>query len=186
MGLTLKGAVEKSIEAWEELAERGCRKHDIGMLSGYDLLCPLCHYNQEQTGGRLQGCSYCPLPGEGRCRCEIDGTYFSSWCDAGTEPERKHYAHLFLEQLRQIKLPEEKEEWEDVTSKCTVVFEHDLGKTGGSCIEVLHNDGWIMELGVGAGEHRISGLVKGGKYEIEDCGTVYNDPQHLFKVWKKL
>ncbi len=125
MTLTKLEAINKSIEAWEELAERGCKKGDIEWLGRYAWSCPLCQYTVDTRNySDLRGkCDECPLPGNCTFRC-VGTTPFGQWQDANTPTDRKHYAHLFLEVLYQVKrdyVPEPepvKKEWVDITQEC--------------------------------------------------------------------
>ena len=99
MRLTKKKAIEISIELWTCLAETGV--DDKGEWEGWekygemDSDCALC----ECAGGV---CSRCPYRKQFSHCCDY-GTPFDRWDIARTIKERKKYALLFLEQLKELK-----------------------------------------------------------------------------------
>lgn len=106
MILTKKKALAITIELWEWLAETGKGK---GSWSGWDkygrmgAYCPVCEYAARHD--RRFGCEGCPIKDKfGSCY----STYYRYWEDADTTDDseysdnRKKYATLFLEQLRQL------------------------------------------------------------------------------------
>ena len=95
MKLTKKKAKEICIELWTWLAETGRRKGRWPGWKKYGRMlanCPFCEYYVEQNNG---GCPACPI-----ALCRFDDS-FSQWCDATTSAQRKKYAKIFLEKIRE-------------------------------------------------------------------------------------
>ncbi len=97
--------------------------------------------------------------------------------------EARYPAILLGKEVWREKPAKLKEEWVDVTGECTVSLEHLHG--GRACVLISHGVGWVMELGVGVGIERVP-PCNDGVYKIEDCGVNCGDPQHTFRVWKKV
>ena len=74
------------------------------------------------------------------------------------------------------------EEWVDVTHECTARLE-DLGSGMGTCVVVSHDGKWLIELGVGTAKERLS---HEGDYRVEDLGSYYEDPHHMFRILKRV
>jgi len=107
MRLTKKKAIEISIELWTWLAETGKEKWEWSGWKKYGHMlcnCALCEYDNracERLGG--EWCSHCPYYKRfGDCQGEEEFTAYANWAEAETEEERKKYAALFLEQLKQL------------------------------------------------------------------------------------
>ena len=102
MKLTREQAIDLSIELWEWCAKTGKQKHrwfkwkEFGVIEGH---CFLCEY-QEQEAPNGTNCTNCPFM-EKSDSCY--DTYFADWCKAKNVEERKKYAALFLEQLKELK-----------------------------------------------------------------------------------
>ena len=101
MKLTAREAVEKSIELWEWLAETGGEKDCWPEWKEYGYvqsLCFLCEFDAEERNA----CEACPYHKHYECYCDDDDTPFFKWAEVKTNPHRKKYAKLFLEQLKTI------------------------------------------------------------------------------------
>jgi len=101
MRLTKKKAIDISIELWIWLAETGSEFKS--RWEGWDkyeemfCYCALCEY-----AFRHGDCNDCPYYKKfGEC-CE-DTHPYHQWENAESIEERRKYAELFLEQLRQLK-----------------------------------------------------------------------------------
>ena len=106
MELTKEQAIDKSIELWEFLAKTGDGKGNWSRWGEFKLMgsnfCFLCEYDVNL--GSLEvtndGCPHCPYFQKfGSCE---NGVY-AGWQDAVTRINRKKYAKLFLEQLKELK-----------------------------------------------------------------------------------
>lgn len=201
MELTKEKAIDISIELWTWLAETGEAKKSAwpgwGKYNKIINNCPLCEYSVQswERGHRMDSdmdgehCrEFCPLRGKSKTdfvgyMCEAEGTNYRKWCKVGIGLNKKRYASKFLEELKALEKPKRKEEWVDVTVELDVRFEH-LGDDG-SCMLISHGGEWLLELGVG-NDARLSFAANGGQYKIKDCGQRWGDPQHMFKVLKKV
>lgn len=105
MRLTKKKALEIAIELWIWLAESGSayKKKWIGWKKYGDMQddCPLCEYDAKHNHCQHNHCLSCPLEQTYMDGCY--GAYFNEWDGAKTKRERKKYAALFLEQLKELK-----------------------------------------------------------------------------------
>ena len=92
--LTKKKAIEISIELWTWLAETGSEeKGGWSGWNGYGVMqgnCALCEYDAQKEND----CLACPI------NCSLSP--FARWWYANTIEERKKYASLFLEQLKEL------------------------------------------------------------------------------------
>lgn len=110
MRLTKKKAIEIVIELWTWLAETGCeRKIEWTEWDKYGEMendCPLCQYRNQSKRHTHGYCPTCPYYKMYGC-CYTPGglgfTLYEEWEVAGTKTERKKYAKLFLEQLKQLR-----------------------------------------------------------------------------------
>ena len=104
MILTKKKAIEISIELWEWMAETGAEdKHMWEGWKKYGRMCahcPLCEYVTRRDAA-FRNCLSCPLASYSLKNCYLSA--FADWTEAKTEVDRKKYAKLFLEQLRELK-----------------------------------------------------------------------------------
>ncbi|MBA7637622.1 hypothetical protein ES703_45268 [subsurface metagenome] len=111
MRLTKKKAIEISIALWTWLAKTG--EPLKVRWAGWDKYgympaeCSLCEYSErkaDRANGDKDVCCYCPYYKMfGYCTDVKDPiTPYDSWDMAETEQERKKYAGLFLEQLKQL------------------------------------------------------------------------------------
>ena len=109
--LTKKKAIEISIELWTWLAETGV--DDKGEWEGWekygdmDNTCALCEYSNRL---RLLGEGSCEPEACGKCPyyqafgfCWERRANFDEWRNEKLLEERKKYATLFLEQLKELK-----------------------------------------------------------------------------------
>ena len=113
MKLTKKQAIDRSIKEWTWLAETGELKEDWPGWKGYVPVrnyCFLCGYCGADPLTNYVNCKECPL-GWGQYGCEDHPeSQYANWIetivfddeDAGKE-DRKKYAALFLEQLKELK-----------------------------------------------------------------------------------
>lgn len=109
MRLTKKKALDISIELWERMAKTGA-KHKrtwLGWKKYGKMLnnCPLCEYVDVDKDGYLKNrCKECPL-NWGYIGCEDNETsQYIKWIEDAHNPfDRKKYAGLFLEQLKEIR-----------------------------------------------------------------------------------
>ncbi len=94
MRLTKKKAFDISIELWQWLAEDGSRRKSQwpgwGKYGKNSWECALCLYYDTRGS-----CKACPISS-----CITDFA-FGDWEKALTVPDRKKYAGLFLEQLKE-------------------------------------------------------------------------------------
>ena len=100
MRLTKKKALDISIELWEWLAEDGSRRKSDwpgwGKYGGMRADCPLCEYtSRAEHRDQISLCRY---------TCLLKGCYslsYGRWALAEIKSDRKKYAGLFLEQLKE-------------------------------------------------------------------------------------
>lgn len=94
MRLTKLKALDITIELWEWMAETGSDyKGDWPGWEKYGTMgndCALCEYTEGN-------CPDCPINS-----CYVD-FFYGEWDDALTKADRKKYAGLFLEQLKEIR-----------------------------------------------------------------------------------
>lgn len=101
MKLTRKKAIELCIELWEWCAETGRVKHNWPGWKKYKNYkpedfshCWLCIYTEYRS------CHDCPWYKRfGHC---LDGVY-EYWDNTTSQSQRKKYAKLFLEQIKELK-----------------------------------------------------------------------------------
>lgn len=145
MQLTLKKALDISIELWQELAElaetgetsselQGLGVFKNGILSslGYEEMyhgCPLCEYTiqQQGEGTRPYGGScrmYCPLAKgtNDDFICEKDSSQpYAKWRSAKSIGQRARYAEEFVELLKKLRVEIEPTEAEVIQGKIKIV-----------------------------------------------------------------
>ncbi len=104
MRLTKKKALDISIELWEWMTEDGNEnKSDWPEWKKYGEMvhdCPLCAYVGKK-GRWTHRCKKCPLKW-GRFGCQYNRvSQYNNWLRANNPTDRKKYAGLFLEQLKE-------------------------------------------------------------------------------------
>ena len=101
MRLTKKLRDQVAKELWAWCAETGKLKHEWPGWKMYGEMvgdCPFCEYDNRHN--KLRGCPTCPLKIKfGSC----SSTSYKAWLTATTAKDRKHYASLFLKQLKELK-----------------------------------------------------------------------------------
>lgn len=101
MRLTIKSAIELSIELWTWLAETGeefkSEWDGWGKYGEADNDCFLCEYDKRNK----TYCESCPY-NEKFGVCTNVNTPFENWWLSKTTEDRKKYARQFLEQLKQL------------------------------------------------------------------------------------
>lgn len=100
--MTLLEAVDLSIEAWRELADKGCSKESLTpsikrKLNGMLNHCPLCELIRNKGRGKIisyqKGCPDCPLKS-----CSSDSDFYN-WLDSNTPGDRKIHALKIVTKL---------------------------------------------------------------------------------------
>ncbi len=110
MKLTKKEAIDISIELWRWLAETGANSKSLWPgWKKYDRIhndCPLCEYALFQREGNRIGihasCIGCPYAAIFE-HCLKTTSPYRRWIGAYDKNERSHEAHLFVEQLEELR-----------------------------------------------------------------------------------
>ena len=96
-------ALDISIELWERMTKGANYKRTWIGWKKYGQMtndCPLCEQREEEYDLCAAGC--CPLAGVEGYGCQEEYQY-NNWRQAQTRGQRKKYAKLFLQELKDIR-----------------------------------------------------------------------------------